>query len=134
MSRDWDARPGAPDYRIDDANFRDRFDTEPWMLTYKNRQRDGQFWDRASVRDRYDAIRIPTFHIGGWYDGYRDSVARMLEPYRSYLVHDVRFDDARAARLLALAGVPRPRLGREEVRRLIDLALQGAPAPAATAP
>ena len=61
-------------------------------------------------------------------------VARMLEPYRAYLVHDVRFDDARAARLLALAGVPRPRLGRDEVRRLIDLALRGAPAAAATPP
>jgi putative CocE/NonD family hydrolase len=80
MSMDLDnARPGAPEYRIDDENFRNRFDTEPWMLTYKNQQRDGPFWDRASVRDRYDAIRIPTFHIGGWYDGYRDSVPRMLE-------------------------------------------------------
>jgi hypothetical protein len=80
MSMDLDnARPGAPDYLIDDDNFRNRFDTEPWMLTYKTRQRDGPFWDRASVRDRYDDIRIPTLHIGGWYDGYRDSVARMLE-------------------------------------------------------
>ena len=36
MSMDLDnARPGAPDYVIDDAYFRDRFDTEPWMLTYK---------------------------------------------------------------------------------------------------
>jgi uncharacterized protein len=79
MSMDLDnTRPGAPDYVIDDANFRDRFDTEPWMLTYKFQQRDGPFWDRASVRDRYQDIRIPTFHIGGWYDGYRDSVARML--------------------------------------------------------
>jgi putative CocE/NonD family hydrolase len=34
MSQDLDnARPGAPDYRIDAAYFRDRFDTEPWMLT-----------------------------------------------------------------------------------------------------
>jgi predicted acyl esterase len=73
------ARPAAPDYVVDDASFRDRFDTEPWMLTYKNQQRDGPFWDRASVRDRYADIRIPTFHIGGWYDGYRDSVPRMLE-------------------------------------------------------
>ena len=73
------ARPGAPDYRIDDDNFRNRFDTEPWMLTYKTRQRDGAFWDRASVRDRYDDIRVPAFLIGGWYDGYRDSVPRMLE-------------------------------------------------------
>jgi putative CocE/NonD family hydrolase len=80
MSMDLDnARPGAPDYVIDDENFRNRFDTEPWMLTYKNQQRDGPFWDRASVRDRYEDIRIPTFHIGGWYDGYRDSVARMLQ-------------------------------------------------------
>src|SRR5215510_12044974 len=80
MSMDLDnSRPGAPDYRIDDDNFRDRFDTEPWMLTYKNQQRDGPFWDRASVRDRYGEIRVPAFLIGGWYDGYRDSVARMLE-------------------------------------------------------
>ncbi len=79
MSMDLDnTRPGAPDYVIDDDNFRNRFDTEPWMLTYKFQQRDGPFWDRASVRDRYQDIRIPTFHIGGWYDGYRDSVPRML--------------------------------------------------------
>ncbi|MEX2257073.1 MAG: CocE/NonD family hydrolase, partial [Woeseia sp.] len=80
MSQDlYNAMPGAPDYVIDDDYFRDRFDTEPWMLTYKNQQRDGPFWDRASTRDRYDEIRVPSFHIGGWYDGYRDSVPRMLE-------------------------------------------------------
>ena len=66
-------------YLVDDGNFRNRFDTEPWTLSHKRHQRDGSYWDRASLRDRYDAIRIPTFHIGGWYDGYRDSVPRMLE-------------------------------------------------------
>jgi putative CocE/NonD family hydrolase len=80
MSQDLDnARPGAPDYVIDESYFRDRFDTQPWMMTYKRQQRDGPFWDRASVRDRYSDIKIPTFHIGGWYDGYRDSLPRMLE-------------------------------------------------------
>ncbi len=80
MSMDIDnTRPGAPEYRIDDDNFRNRFDTEPWMLTYKTRQRDGAFWDRASVRDRYDDVRVPAFLIGGWYDAYRDSIPRMLE-------------------------------------------------------
>jgi hypothetical protein len=80
MSMDLDnARPGAPDYVMDEAYFRDRFDTEPWMLTYKLQQRDGPFWDRASGRDRYADIRIPTFLIGGWYDGYRDTLPRMLE-------------------------------------------------------
>ncbi|HWM26877.1 MAG TPA: CocE/NonD family hydrolase, partial [Woeseiaceae bacterium] len=45
MSQDLDnARPGAPDYVIDDAYFRNRFDTEPWMMTYKRQQRDGPFW------------------------------------------------------------------------------------------
>ena len=80
MSQDLDnARPGAPDYVIDDDYFRNRFDTEPWMMTYKRQQRDGPFWDRASLKGRYDTIRIPGFHIGGWYDGYRDSLPRMLE-------------------------------------------------------
>jgi len=80
MSQDLDnARPGAPDYRIDEAYFRDRFDTRPWMMTYKRQQRDGPFWDRTALEARYDSIRVPTFVIGGWYDGYRDSVPRMLE-------------------------------------------------------
>lgn len=80
MEMDLDnARPGAPDFRIDDDNFRNRFDVEPWTLSHKRQQRDGPYWDRASLRGRYDKIRIPTFHIGGWYDGYRDSVARMLQ-------------------------------------------------------
>ena len=80
MSQDLDnARPGAPEYEIDADYFRDRFDTEPWMLTYKAQQRDGPFWDRASSRDKYARIRIPSYHIGGWYDGYRDSLPRMLE-------------------------------------------------------
>jgi putative CocE/NonD family hydrolase len=48
-------------------------------MTYKRQQRDGPFWDRASARGRHSDIKIPTFHIGGWYDGYRDSLPRMLE-------------------------------------------------------
>jgi len=80
MSQDlYNALPAAPDYVLDAEYFENRFDTDPWMLTYKQQQRDGKFWDRASVRDRYDSIAIPSFHIGGWYDGYRDSLPRMLE-------------------------------------------------------
>ena len=80
MGMDLDnAVPGAPDYVIDEAFFQDRFDRPPWMLTYKREQRDGPFWDRTALKARYGAIRIPTFVIGGWCDGYRDSVPRMLE-------------------------------------------------------
>jgi len=80
MSQDLaNAVPGAPDYRIDERYFAERFDTPPWMLTYKPQQRDGPFWDRTALKTRYESIRIPTFLIGGWYDGYRDSLPRMLE-------------------------------------------------------
>ncbi len=80
MRQDIDnAIPGAPDYVIDEAYFTNRFDTEPWFLIYKRQQRDGPFWDRASLNEDYSAIRIPTWVIGGWYDGYRDSVPRMLQ-------------------------------------------------------
>jgi len=73
------AMPGAPDYVIDDRLFALRFDTEPWMFTYKKKQRDGPFWDRTALKTRYDAIQIPTLMIGGWYDGYRDAVPRVLQ-------------------------------------------------------
>ncbi len=73
------ARPGAPDYAIDEAYFRDRFDAPPWMPMYKRHQRDGPFWDRTAPKAHFDSIKIPVFLIGGWYDGYRDSVPRMLE-------------------------------------------------------
>ncbi len=71
--------PAPPDYIIDEAYLRDRFDTEPWLLIFKRQQRDGPFWNRASLDSDYSSIKIPTFVIGGWYDGYRDSVPRMLE-------------------------------------------------------
>lgn len=50
-------------------------------------------------------------------------VARMLEPYRHYLIQDVRFDDTRAAALLRRCGVAPATLAPEDVRRLVDLAL-----------
>jgi predicted acyl esterase len=80
MSQDLaNAMPGAPGYVLDEKYFSERFDQPPWMLTYKRQQRDGPFWDRTTLKVRYDAIAIPAFLVGGWYDGYRDSVPRMLE-------------------------------------------------------
>jgi hypothetical protein len=123
MSQDLDnARPGAPEYRIDEDYFRNRFDRPPWMLTYKRQQRDGPFWDRTAPKARYDEIRVPTFLIGGWYDGYRDSVPRMLEhvkapikaivgPWSHYFPHDAH---------------PQPRIEwRREAVRWFDHWLKG---------
>lgn len=56
------------------------------------------------------------------------AVARLLAGYRGYLEGDVRFDDAAARRILDRCGVPRPRLSRHAVHRLIRLALGTCPA------
>lgn len=71
--------PGAPDFVLDEVYFKNRFETTPWLLQYKMQQRDGPFWDRASLNADYTKINIPVFAIGGWYDGYRDAVFRMFE-------------------------------------------------------
>lgn len=71
--------PGAPDFVIDSNYFINRFDTKPWLLTYKQQQRDGAFWNRASLMEHYHSIDVPVFAVGGLYDGYRDFIARYFQ-------------------------------------------------------
>ena len=71
--------PGAPDFKMDEEWVKNRFNVKPSVYTYMRQQRDGTFWDRASAKGQYEKILIPGYHIGGWYDGYRNSLPRMLE-------------------------------------------------------
>ncbi|NNF33969.1 MAG: CocE/NonD family hydrolase [Saprospiraceae bacterium] len=71
--------PGAPDFIVDDEYFEEKFDTEPWLLKYKRQQRDGLFWDRASLNADYSKLKTPILMISGYYDGYRDSSPRILQ-------------------------------------------------------
>lgn len=73
------AKTRSPDFPMDEASLAARFDQPPWFLTWLKQQRGGPFWQRGSLRPRYRRIRIPTYVIGGYYDGYRDSVPRMME-------------------------------------------------------
>ncbi|HIK76723.1 MAG TPA: CocE/NonD family hydrolase [Gammaproteobacteria bacterium] len=75
----YNALPGAPDFKMDEEWLRNRFNVKPSVYKYMRQQRDGEFWDRASARGKYDLIKVPGYHIGGWYDGYRNSLPRMLE-------------------------------------------------------
>jgi uncharacterized protein len=70
-------RSGAPAFALDEATLARRMDSTPWSLDYFRHQRMGPFW-RAPVR-RLEDIRIPCFLIGGFQDGYRNSILRMLE-------------------------------------------------------
>jgi uncharacterized protein len=67
---------GAPDYTLDEKVLGPRFETPPWSLLYMKHQHDGPFW-RSPVRPQTE-IRVPCFLIGGFADGYRDSIRHML--------------------------------------------------------
>ncbi len=70
----------APDFPVDEESLKTRFDADPWFLLYLKHQRDGAFWRRASLApDHYAEYKVPTFMIGGFIDGYRDSIPRFLE-------------------------------------------------------
>jgi hypothetical protein len=69
----------ASDFPVDEASLAARFDRPPWKLLWLRHQRDGPFWKDSSLIADYSKIRVPVFMIAGWYDGYRDSVPRMLE-------------------------------------------------------
>jgi hypothetical protein len=51
---------------------------EPWL----GHQRRDAYWRRGSACQDYGAIRCPVFAVGGWSDGYRDMVLRVLEHVR----------------------------------------------------
>jgi uncharacterized protein len=72
------ALPPAPDFPLDEETLARRFDSLPWLVTWLAQQQDGPYWRRGSLRPDYGRLTIPAFLIGGWYDGYRDSVPRMF--------------------------------------------------------
>ena len=70
----------APDFPTDEKSLAARFDTKPWAFLYLQHQRDSEFWRRASVApNHYDEYKVPSFMIGGFLDGYRDSIPRFFE-------------------------------------------------------
>ncbi len=48
---------------------------EPWL----GHQRRDDYWRHGSACEDYSAIRCPVFAVGGWSDGYRDMVLRVVE-------------------------------------------------------
>jgi predicted acyl esterase len=48
---------------------------EPWL----GHQRRDDYWRQGSAAEDYDAIHCPVFAVGGWSDGYRDMVLRIVE-------------------------------------------------------
>jgi putative CocE/NonD family hydrolase len=91
---------------------------EPWL----GHQRRDDYWRQGSACEHYDAIRCPIFAIGGWSDGYRDMVFRMLEHVRS----PVRGLIGPWGHLSPESGVPAPAIGfLQECVRFFAATLDG---------
>lgn len=72
--------PRSPNYVLDPAYIRDRFERYPWVLTYLHHQRDGDFWQKGrSLQSDWGSVDIPVYAIGALLDGYRDYVPHMLD-------------------------------------------------------
>ncbi len=64
--------------------WKDRVEgSPPWFLEWWRQQTDGPYWRHGSLRGRYQEIDIPVFMIGGWKDGYTDSIPRMMAHLKS---------------------------------------------------
>ena len=48
---------------------------EPWL----RHQRRDAYWKHGSVCEDYEAIQCPVYAVGGWTDGYKNAIPRLLE-------------------------------------------------------
>ncbi|WP_346798618.1 CocE/NonD family hydrolase [Halomonas sp. Bachu 37] len=50
-----------------------------WLESWLGHQRRDAYWTTSSVCEYYDAIKCPVYAIGGWADGFTNTVLRLLE-------------------------------------------------------
>ena len=61
------------------AMWRERLEhTPPYIEAWLGHQRRDAFWGHGSIREDYAAIACPVYAVGGWADGYRGAVLRLL--------------------------------------------------------
>jgi putative CocE/NonD family hydrolase len=51
----------------------------PFVEAWLAHQRRDAFWKHGSVREDHSAIQVPVYAVGGWGDGYNNSIPRLLE-------------------------------------------------------
>jgi putative CocE/NonD family hydrolase len=78
----WMARP--PDPQLMGDGWREQWlerleASEPWIEPWLTHQRRDEYWRHGSVCEDYAAIECPVYAVGGFVDGYTNSVPRLLE-------------------------------------------------------
>jgi putative CocE/NonD family hydrolase len=76
-----------PDPRVVGEGWREAWlerlrDAKPFIEPWLTHQRRDAYWQQGSACETFDAIRCPVFAVGGWSDGYRDMVFRVVEHVR----------------------------------------------------
>lgn len=62
-----------------EAIWQEHLESPPWLLEWFEHQRDGAYWANGSLKTDYTRIACPVLMLGGWNDGYTNSIFRMLE-------------------------------------------------------
>lgn len=73
-----------PDPRIVGERWRDMWlerleSSGLWLESWLTHQRRDDYWRNGSLCEDYSAIECPVFALGGWADGFTNSVFRLLE-------------------------------------------------------
>ena len=116
-----------PDPAVVGDGWRDAWDKrleaiEPWVGTWLAHQRRDAYWRQGSACEHYAAIACPVFAVGGWADGYRDSVLRLVE----HVGAPVRGLIGPWGHTWPEEGAPGPAIGfLQECLRFFDCALKG---------
>jgi putative CocE/NonD family hydrolase len=58
----------------------DRLDHQPWLWsTWMRHQHRDPYWKHGSVCEDFGAITAAVMSIGGWHDGYRNTISHLVE-------------------------------------------------------
>jgi putative CocE/NonD family hydrolase len=74
----YNALPDTKTLALTPEYFANRFDRPPWHLVWKEHLADDAWWRKESARF-HPPVEIPVYIIGGLLDGYRDTVARLMD-------------------------------------------------------
>lgn len=117
-----------PDPDVVGASWRQRWlarleATSAFIAPWLGHQRRDEYWQQGSACEDYDAIRCPVLAVGGWSDGYRDMVLRVVE----HVSAPVRGIIGPWGHTLPEEGAPGPAIGfLQECVRFFDAALADA--------
>lgn len=102
--------------------WRERLEQLPYVNAWLSHPRRDAYWKHGSLCENYAAISCPVYVVGGWADGYTNSVLRLLEhlkvPHKGLIgpwSHDYAFE-----------AIPGPQIGfLQECVRWWDYWLKG---------